>query len=158
MESKMDHINESTRHICDLLEQKLDAFRNFLSATASLQDVFDIHDLKNIEALIEKRQDCVTTIDRIDARISEIRKNNLFPVSALPDESKIKIESTVKAIENTALKATHQNREVEMALQIHHDDIKNQLIKFCQSRDGIKKGYTPDIHKENKPRFLDIKS
>ena len=158
MDLKMEPINESTSHICNLLDQKLDAFRNFLSATVSLQEMSDIHDFEKIEALIEKRQDCVTTIDRIDTRISETKKDDLSSVSALPDKSKIKIEATVKAIEDTAVKAAHLNKELETMLQIHHGNIKNQLIKFSQSRDGIKKGYIPNIHKESKPRFLDIKT
>lgn len=141
-------------NLCDLLEQKLDAFSNFLSATMVLKELpGSKNDIEKIETFIDERQNCINMIDRIDCQINRIRKE----ITTLSYKTKEKIKTLATIVDDTAAKAVHINKEFEAMLQFHHDDIKNQLLKIRHSRDGVKE-YVVRNYGGNQPRFLDVTS
>ncbi|MCD6197550.1 MAG: hypothetical protein J7K15_03120 [Deltaproteobacteria bacterium] len=143
-----------TDNLHDLLDQKLDAFRNFLSATITLKELTDSEDnMEKIELLVDKRRNCISRIDKIDNRINRIRKE----IMILPSETKKEITKIVTMIDDTAVKAVHINKEFETMLRVHYNDIKNQMLKIRHSRDGVK-GYVLRTFEKNQPRFLDVMS
>jgi vacuolar-type H+-ATPase subunit I/STV1 len=138
----------------NLLEQKLDVFRDFLSATMILKELTDSEDdMKKIELLIDKRRSCINKIDKIDNRINRTRKE----IITLPLETKKEITKIVTMIDDTAVKAVHTNKEFETMLRVHHNDIRNQMLKARHSRDGVKE-YVRRTFERNQPRFLDVTS
>jgi len=145
-----------TRKIHDLLEQKLNAFERFLSATTSLRDMPDFQNNREvIESLIDERQECIATIDRIDGRINKIRGKAPSPVSLLSNETREKTTRLATMIGDIATKAGQINGECEAVLTRWHDDTKNQMIHIRQSRNGIH-GHAEKAYRVRQPRFLDI--
>ena len=138
--------------ILGLLKGKLDAFEVFLSTTVLLRDA-DLQDMGKIERFIEKRENCIKVIEKIDSRINRIRNS----ISALPGEIAKRIRMLAKDIDDTAAEAAHLNKEFEAMFMLHHNNLKDRLSKTRHSRDGIK-NYAIRAYGENQPRFLDIKS
>ena len=62
--------------LCELLEQKMAVFKDFMSATASLKDMIEQHNVEAIEMLIARRHDYITFIGRVDEAIRRIREAN----------------------------------------------------------------------------------
>lgn len=139
--------------LLDLIEEKLTVFKSFLSATALLKDATDLQEMKKIELLIVKRENCINVIDWIDSRINRI-KNSIL---ALPGDVMEKIRLLTKAIDDTATEATHLNKEFETMLIRHRDDTKKQLSKVSQNRNGVK-SYAVMARGGNQPVFLNITS
>jgi len=150
----LELIEMKSRNLCDLLEQKLDAFNNFLSATMVLKELLESkNDIEKIETFIDERQNCINMIDSIDCQINRIRKE----ITTLSYKTKERIKTLATIVDDTAAKTVHINKEFETMLQFHHDDIKNQLLKIRHSRDGVK-GYVVRNYGGNQPRFLDVTS
>ena len=101
-----------THEIHDLLEEKLDAFRDFLSATVALKDVpgsDNDSDMDKIQLLVDKRQNCITMIDSIDNRINSLSAERKALILTLHPEEKEKIKKTVKTIADIASRAVSLN-------------------------------------------------
>lgn len=138
----------------NLLESKMDAFEDFLSATASLKDFSESNDVDQISKLLKKRDHNINVIDRIDREIETIKDNNSPITSTLSDVEKEKIRIITKSIEKTAKKAGMLDKEIERTLKNYHNTLKKQLLTTSHSRDGIK-GYVSKQYGKNQPRFLD---
>lgn len=146
-----------TLDLHDLLQQKLDAFTNFLSATMALEELAGSdNDLKKMEPLINKRQGCINIIDRIDDEINSLRKENPAFVSTLAREERERIKIITGRLDETASEAARTNVKFKEMLQSQHDDIKNRLLKMRHIQHGIQ-GYAHKKRKLNGPRFLDIR-
>lgn len=147
----------NTGKLCDLLEQKLDVFKGFLSATMSLKELSESDsDMENIVLFIDKRQNCINTIDKIDREVNGIIKKRPPLISSLPGKDRESIKAFINAINDTASKAAHVNREIEMMLRLSHVDIKNRLKKAGHTRNGVK-GYASKNYEKHVPRFLDVR-
>ena len=138
--------------ILGLLKGKLDAFEVFLSTTVLLRDA-DLQDMGKIERFIEKRENCIKVIEKIDSRINRLRNS----IPALPGEIAKRIRMLAKAIDDTAAETTHLNKEFETMFMFHHNKLKNRLSKTRHSRNGVK-NYAIMAYGENQPRFLDVTS
>jgi t-SNARE complex subunit (syntaxin) len=146
-----------TLDLHDLLQQKLNAFTEFLSATIALQELSGSeNDLKRINSLINNRQDCINIIDRIDDEINRLRKENRAFISTLPREERERIKVIAEKLDDTTSKAAHVNSKLKKMIRFKHDDIKNQLLKMRHTWRGIQ-GYSGKGHKTHEPRFLDVR-
>ena len=142
--------------IYDLLEQKLNAFERFLSATTSLRDMPDFqNNREKIVSLINERQRCINTIDKIDGRIHKIRREGPSLVSRVPNETRGKITRLATMIGDIATKAGQITKECEAMLTLWHDDIKNQMIHIRQGRNGIH-SRADKAYRTRQPKFLDM--
>ena len=145
--------NMQPYELLELLEEKLDIFKSFLSATTLLRDDSDLQEMKKIELLVTKRENCINVIDWIDGRINRIKNS----ISTLPGDVMEKIRLLTKAIDDTATEATHLNKEFETMLIRHRDDTKKQISKVSQNRNGVK-GYAAMARGGNQPVFLNVTS
>jgi len=136
-----------------LLEQKLNTFKDFLSATVLLKEAAVSEDVENIESLIEKRRSYIKVIDRIDCGIKKISGARMTLPSA---ETRKGIELLSTAIKNTAENAARLNGEFEIMLKSRHGDLRNRISEMSRNQAGIK-GYAGGGQRKEQPRFLDIK-
>ncbi|MBT8491018.1 MAG: hypothetical protein KJN62_08210 [Deltaproteobacteria bacterium] len=151
------NIDKTARsNLCVLVEQKLDAFKNFLSVTMSLKEICVTNNMDHVERFLEIRDHYINMIDRIDRQIDIVTRDTSPIASTLPYEVKEIIGITAKAIAKTAEKAGMLNKEIEETLMIHHNKLKKQLLTTNNARTGIK-GYILNDHGKKQPRFLDTK-
>jgi hypothetical protein len=145
-----------TMRICDLLEQKLNAFERFLSATTSLRGMPDFQNNREvIVSLINERQRCITAIDRIDGRLNRIRREGPALVSRVSNETGGRIRRLETMIRDLATKAGQISKECEAMLALWHDDIKNQMMRVRQGRNGIH-SRAGKAYRTRQPKFFDM--
>jgi hypothetical protein len=137
--------------LCGLLEQKIGLFKDFMSATTSLKDMIEQHNVEAIEMLITKRRDYITLIGRVDKAIRRIRETN--PSYEPPDAQK-RIQSLMTTLENLINKTVRLNQDCEVAAEDELDMLKNDLSGIGHRQKWFK-GYGG---KSGEPRFLDVKT
>ncbi|MBN2515992.1 MAG: hypothetical protein JXC33_08165 [Deltaproteobacteria bacterium] len=152
----METNNSAFPVLFNLLESKMDAFKDFLCVTMSLKDFSESNDMDQIGKLLKKCDHYINVIDRIDRKIETMKDNNSPRASTLSDVEKEKIRIIIKSIEKTAKKAGLLNKEIETTLTNYHNTLKKRLLTTNHSRDGVKR-YVLKEYGKNQPRFLDTK-
>ncbi len=144
------------RKLCDLLEQKREAFEGFLSATQSLEVVPDFQNNgKEIALLLNERRKYIKMIDRIDGRINTIRKESPSFMSRLSKEQKKRIARITALIGKVAVNAERINGECEATVTRWRDDFKGSIDALRRSQLSIRSN-TRKAYREDQPKFLDI--
>jgi hypothetical protein len=137
--------------LCELLEQKIDIFKDFISATACLKDMIEQHNVEAVEMMFARRHDYTTFIDRVDDAIRRFREEN--PSYEAPETRK-RIQSLTKILENVIGKTLRLNQDCEAAAEDELDKLRNDLSGLSHSQ----KGFTGYRGKSGEPRFLDVKT
>jgi hypothetical protein len=137
--------------LCELLEQKIAIFRDFMSTTTSLKDMIEQHNVEAIEMLIARRHEYITLIGRVDKAIRRIREAN--PSYEAPETRK-RIQSLMTTLENLINKTVRLNQDCEVAAEDELDTLKNDLSGLGHRQKWFK-GYGG---KSGEPRFLDVKT
>jgi hypothetical protein len=137
--------------LCDLLEQKIAIFKGFMSATASLKDMIEQHNVEAIEMLIARRHKYMTFIGRVDEAIRRIREAH--PSYEVPETRK-RIQSLMTSLENLINKTVRLNQDCETATEDELDKLRNDLSGLGNSQTWFK-GYRGN---SGEPRFLDVKT
>ena len=137
--------------LCELLEQKIAVFKDFMSATTSLKDMIEQHNVEAVEMLIVRRRNLMVIINKLDAAIRRIREAN--PSYEAPETRK-RIRSLMASLEHVINKAQQLNQDCEAATEDELDKLKNDLSMIGHSQTWFK-GYKG---KSGEPRFLDIKT
>jgi hypothetical protein len=137
--------------LCELLEQKIAIFKDFLSATTSLKDMIEQHNVEAIEMLIARRHEYITLIGKVDKAIRRIREAN--PSYEAPETRK-RIQSLMTTLENLINKTVRLNQDCEVAAEDELDILKNDLSGL-DNRQMWFKSYRG---KSGEPRFLDVKT
>jgi hypothetical protein len=133
-----------------LLERKITIFRDFISATTSLKDMIELHNVEAVKMIIARRHDCISLIDKIDDEILKIRKAN--PSYEAPETRK-RIQSLIKTLENMIASTLRLNHDCEAAVESELDKLRNDLSELGHSQKGIK-GYRGKSGEP--PRFMDV--
>ncbi|MGA3207226.1 MAG: hypothetical protein ABSE05_05330 [Syntrophales bacterium] len=137
--------------LCELLEQKTAVFKDFMSATASLKDMIEQHNVEAIQMLIARRHDYITFIGRVDEAIRRIREAH--PSYEVPETRK-RIQSLIKTLENMISKTLRLNQDCEAAAEDELDKLRNDLSGIGHSQMWFK-GYSGN---SGESRFLDVKT
>jgi len=135
-----------------LLERKITIFRDFISATTSLKDMIELHNAEAVEMIIARRHDYISLIGRVDEEILKIRKAN--PSYEAPETRK-RIQSLMKTLENMIAKTLRLNQACEAAAESELDKLRNDLSELGHSQKGVKgyRGKSGEL-----PRFMDVKT
>jgi hypothetical protein len=136
---------------CELLEQKIAIFKDFMSATTSLKDMIEQHNVEAIEMLIARRHEYITLIGRVDKAIRQIREAN---PSYEAQESRKRIQSLMTTLEKVINKTVRLNQDCEVAAEGELDMLKNDLSGLDHRQKWFK-GYRGN---SGEPRFLDVKT
>jgi len=137
--------------LCDLLEQKIAIFKDFMSVTASLKDMIEQHNVEAIEMLIARRHKYITFIGRVDEAIRRIREAH--PSYEAPKTRK-RIQSLMTTLESLINKTARLNQDCEATTEDELDKLKNDLSGIGHSQTWFK-GYRGN---SGEPRFLDVKT
>jgi hypothetical protein len=137
--------------LCELLEQKIAIFRDFMSATISLKDMIEQHNVEAIEMLIARRHEYIMLIGRVDEAIRRIREAK--PSYEAPETRK-RIQSLMTTLENLINKTVRLNQDCEVTAEDELDILKNDLSGL-DNRQTWFKSYRG---KSGEPRFLDVKT
>ena len=133
-----------------LLERKITIFGDFISATTSLKDMIELHNVEAVEMIIARRHDYISLISRIDDEILKIRKAN--PSYEAPETRK-RIQSLMKTLENMISKTQRLNQDCETAAESELDKLRNELSELGHSQKVVKgyRGKSGEL-----PRFMDV--
>jgi hypothetical protein len=137
--------------LCELLEQKIAIFKDFMSATTSLKDMIEQHNVEAVEMLIVRRHNLMIFINKLDAAIRRIRETN--PSYKAPGTRK-RIQSLMATLEQVINKTQRLNQHCEAAAEHELDKLRNDLSGIGHSQTSFK-GYKD---KSGEPRFLDVKT
>jgi hypothetical protein len=140
--------------LCVLLEKKIAIFKDFISATVSLKDMIKEHNVEAVEMMIARRHDHIAFINKIDNEIRIIRETNPSYEAMLTPETRKRIQSLLKMVENVISKTMRLNQDCEAAAEDELHKLRNGLSRLGQ-REKSFKGYGG---KSWEPRFLDVRT
>jgi hypothetical protein len=140
--------------LCGLLEKKIVIFKDFISATVSLKDMIKGHNVEAIEMMIARRHDHIVFINRIDDEIRMIREINASYEAMLNPETRKRVQSLMKMVENIISKTMRLNQDCEAAAEDELHKLRSDLSGLGHSEKWFK-GYRG---RSWEPRFLDVKT
>jgi hypothetical protein len=133
-----------------LLETKLKAFHEFMSATAMLMEGLDKESTTEIEHLIEQREVLIGKIDRIDGEIIACVKGKNFSFDAEPA-----LESLVRSISEVARRASRIDDRCRRTLADRLDTLRNEISRTSNS---VRQADKYRENRDSSARFFDIKT
>jgi hypothetical protein len=139
--------------LLDCLEAKRRALSDFLAMTESLRDRLMTQDLPEGERLLNQRRDLIDTIDRIDARIQEIRSRDPLDQGSLPEAQRKKILLLLNNIRDISEKAQIVDKECMNRMTDWRGQAKRQLSGM---RDSLKAVHGYARQATRPPKFLDV--
>jgi hypothetical protein len=140
--------------LCGLLEKKISTFKDFISATVSLKDMIKEHNVDAIETMIARRHDHIVFINRIDDEIRMVRGANPSYEAMLNPETRKRLQSLMKMVENVISKTLRLNQDCEAAAENELHKLRSDLSGLDHSEKWFK-GYRG---RSWEPRFLDVKT
>ena len=154
MTEKSRSASTDLSRLCGLLEKKIAIFKDFISATVSLKDVIKEHNVDAIETMIARRHDHIVFINRIDEEIRMLRDANPSYEAMLNPETRKRLQSLMKMVENVIGKTLRLNHDCETAAEDELHKLRKGLSGLGNSEKWFK-GYG---RKSWEPRFLDVKT
>ncbi len=154
MTEKSRSASTDLSRLCGLLEKKIAIFKDFISATVSLKDMIKEHNVDAIETMIARRHDHIVFINRIDDEIRMIRETNSSYEAMLDPETRKRVQSLMKMVENVISKTLRLNQDCEAAAE-------NELSKLREGLSGLghrEKWFKGYGGKSWEPRFLDVQT
>jgi len=138
--------------LCELLKEKILLFRNFLSLSESLKEMLEKENMTRIRALLRQRQDHISRIDRLDARISNWRNEDAKGPSPTMEK---RLLSLLKELEEIIKKAIRSDEVCAELAFSRIDDLRADVVRIGAGRQGFK-GYQGKL--QQKQRFLDVRT
>jgi hypothetical protein len=154
MTEKSRSASTDLSRLCGLLEKKIAIFKDFISATVSLKDMIKEHNVDAIETMIARRHDHIVFINRIDDEIRMIRETNSSYEATLDPETRKRVQSLMKMVENVISKTLRLNQDCEAAAEDELSKLREGLSGLGH-REKWFKGYGG---KSWEPRFLDVQT
>jgi len=138
--------------LCGLLEQKIAAFREFVSSTISLKDMIREHNMEAVEGMIARRGDHIALINKLDEQIRIIRNGSRFHDIPFNPDTEKHVNSLLKMLEGLIGKTLRLNQDCEVAAETELRKLGNDLSHLTRS-DTSFKGYKG---RPGEPRFMDV--
>lgn len=139
--------------LSDLLQQKLDLFRSLLSATVSLRDLVEAEcDRGTFESLMAAREGFIASIDDIDCRIDEIRREQPSLLSTMTAGTREAARQFAGEIADMAVQTAARTRELERTLTLRRDAMTAEMTHLRHTRNYIHRG-----DEKPGPRFLNVR-
>ncbi|MBI4595302.1 MAG: hypothetical protein HY730_02880 [Candidatus Tectomicrobia bacterium] len=137
------------------LEKKLSLFKDFLLVTISLKNSLHGQDDKaHIEKLLAQRQECIETLDKVDALIAKIAESNLSDKLNSEDPRKERLGFISEKLNRVIRKSVELDKECMALASSQLIDLKNEILKLRQGSGALNR-YAGNAGRL--PRFLDIK-
>ena len=146
-------IKKSGSHLIDCLEKKWDILRDFLRITESLKNKADLQDMPGVMRLLDQRQDCIHTVNRIDDQLLKIRSENPPNEEEIPEEFKERIGSVSQNIKKILQEVRTLDQGCLDRITSLRDEIKVELLKVHQS---LRATHSYAEKSMGQPKFLDV--
>ncbi|MBE0528967.1 MAG: hypothetical protein IH629_07180 [Thermoleophilia bacterium] len=132
-----------------ILEQKLAAFKEFLSATVVLKQHLLADDIKQIDTAIDRRQVLMRYIDNLDNRLKSMTRHS-------GTDQQIEVLST--ALEEAITKVITLNGECAAITASRRDELEKELTGISNERLALQGYAGGQRHNGNNrtPRFLNV--
>ncbi len=138
----------------DCMEKKLNAFKQFYSASVVLKQHIDAGEVDQIDSIIQERRKYMDIIDRINDYILKIGRGTSSHVSSLNDEARAQIQVLTDGIGKTLRAISALDKECTIAGASRLGILKQELLKLNKNRHDLP-NYYESIPQT--PRFLDMK-
>ncbi len=141
-----------------ILEQKLAAFKEFLSATILLKEQLLSEDAKQIDSVIGQRQRLIRHIDNLDNLIKNMTAHPGTNRMEITPEREKQIEALSTALEETITKAITLNEECAAISTSRRDELEKELAGISNGRLALH-GYAGGTRNDSTnrlPRFLSV--
>ena len=141
-----------------ILEQKLAAFKEFLSATILLKEHLLSEDMKQIDSVIGQRQGLIRHIDNLDDRIKNVTTHSGTNRMGITLEKGKQIEALSTALEETITKVITLNEECAAISTSRRDELEKELADINNGRLALQgyAGGTRNSGTNRTPRFLSV--
>lgn len=148
-------MNDAGKEFCMFLEKKLFQFKQYQSVTELMKHALcDKEKTREISSLISKRQNCIGTIEKINASIEMIIKKGSAGLSRIPSKYRRLIDGYMSGIKNVMMQIDFMDRELIVVVAEQCDSVKTELLKMRNMRQAAR-GYKPDM--KCPARFLDTR-
>jgi hypothetical protein len=117
-----------------ILEQKLVAFKEFLSATTLLKEHLLSEDMEQIDSVIGHRQGLIRHIDNLDTRIKNMTMHPGTNRMGITSKKENQIEALSTALEETITKVITLNEECAAISTNRRDELEKELTGISNGR------------------------
>ncbi len=131
-----------------LLEEKVKACGEFLSATLLLKAALESEEMTTVDRLLGRRQVLIGIIDGVDRRIGQDRR-------AIPPENKRRIAILSEDLKEVLRQITSANRECDAIASGRCEGLRNEMISINRKEEGLQ-GYAGGA--QPMPKFLNIRT
>lgn len=140
-----------------ILEQKLNAFREFLSATAALKESLLAHDMTRVNALTDRRQGLIRRIDDLDNRIKNMTAHAGTLLVGMAPEKEKQIDALSAALEEAITGVIKLNGDCAAIATSHRDALGRELSGINNGRLALH-GYADNARGRTSraPRLLSV--
>jgi hypothetical protein len=137
----MRDINEG-KEICTFLDMKLTHFKQYLSITEKMKQIFgNKEETNNLGKLISKRQGCTDNIERIDLSIGKILKKRSGELSRISGKFKEIIDGYFSKIRDIMKTVDLMDKEIMVMVKQEVEVAKTEVLKTQKFRHAAR-GYS----------------
>jgi len=140
--------------LCTLLERKIALFKDFMSATVSLKDMLEIHNVEAVEMVIAKRRDYIAFIDGVDEEIRRFREENPSYEAKITPEIRKRLRLLTKTLEDVITEIMQLNQDCDAVARDELDRLRTDLSGLGHSQTWFR-SYRGNAAE---PRFLDVET
>ena len=146
---------EKEKEMCIFLEKKLDKFREYQSVTEKMKQTVCGNDENNeLSGLINRRQRCISAIEKINLSMEKIIKNGSVKLSCISKKYKGMVEGYLSKIKEIMLQVDLMDKELVTIVSEQSESIKTELLKMRNMRQAAR-GY--QTNKRYPAKFLDTR-
>jgi len=140
-----------TNHPNDMyhvLEKKVKACEDFLSATLLLKEALETEEMTAVNHLIGHRQELIRVIDGMDRRLGDYRHT-------VPPDKNRRIVILSEDLKRILKKIMSANHDCDAIAAGRCEGLKNEMISINQKEEGLQ-GYVRGT--QRMPKFLNIRT
>jgi len=137
------------------LEKKLDKFREYQSVTEKMKQTVCSNNKNNeLSGLINRRQGCIGSIEKINSSMEKMIKNGSVRFSYISKKYMGLVESCLSSIKDVMMQVDLMDRELVTIVSKQGESIKTEILKMRNMRQAAR-GY--QINKRYSAKFLDTR-
>ncbi len=150
--------NAGADNLPHILEQKLSAFRDFLSATAALKESLLAQDMNRVNALTDHRQGLIRHIDGLDNRIKNMTAHAGTLRLGMAPEKENQIDALSTALEEAITQVIKLNGDCAAIAAGHRDALGRELSGINNGRLALRgyAGGAKDSASNRAPQLLSV--
>lgn len=153
--NKGNKMKDVEKEIYIILENKLDKFREYQSVTEKMKKAVSGNDESNeLSGLINRRQRCIGTIEKINSSMDKIIKNGSIKIACISKKYKGLVESCLASIKDVMMQVDLMDRELVTIVTEQGESIKREILKTRNMRQATR-GY--QAHRRYPAKFLDTR-